>query len=131
MAKEFSKITVMVQKGQSEGGPVYTGGAKVRFVGLPVNPDGSIALNGSNLTFKGMFGNGSQFVVLDYNGAPFQISTRGQSVAKIPSSLDAAPCLLPIRDGAIFEGIQAIIPVSNRPESEDRAIDIYFEASNL
>ena len=59
------------------------------------------------------------FIILDYSGPPFQISTKGVSVAKIPGYLDAAPAMIPIRNPEIFEGIATITPISNVIESEN------------
>jgi hypothetical protein len=128
--RKFAKTTTVIGKNSQEGKPVYTGGAKVRFIGLPVNMDGSSALNGTALTFRGMFEGAPMFQVLDYSGSPLQIATRGVSVAHIDNYLDAAPILLPVKAPELFEGITVIIPVSNQIERDDRAIDIYFEPSN-
>jgi hypothetical protein len=128
--RRFTKLSTKILKGKSEGSPVYTAGSKVRLLGLPVTPDGSIALSGKSLTFMGMFPSASQFTVLDYDGDPLKISVRGVSIAHVDNYLDAAPVMLPVRNPELFEGITMIIPVSNVVEAEDRVIDIYIEPLN-
>lgn len=128
--RKFAKQTSTIAKGQTEGTPVYIGGAGIRFLGLPVLPTGQVALNGTSLFFKGMFENSPQFQVLDYTGAPLTIPIKGVSMPHIPSGMDAAPAMLPVQDWILFEGLAVIIPVVDRMQSEEKSIDIYFEAFN-
>lgn len=128
---QLTKYSVTVRKGKLEGegaAPVY--GGKLRFIGLPVNPDGTPALSSQSISFHGCFGGDAWFRVMDYNGQMVKISTRADAnPAHIPNYLDAAPIMLPIRDPNLFDGLYFLIPVLERAESEDRTLDLYCEAS--
>jgi hypothetical protein len=128
MAKNLSKTSTVVAKGKQEGKPVFTGGAAIRFVGLPVGPDGAVNLASQSIIFKGCFGGDAWFYLLDYTGKFLQVSTQvTRNVPHIPGYLDAAPSLLPVKDPGLFEGIQVVIPILSQVEDGEKSLDIYFE----
>jgi hypothetical protein len=131
MAYNLSKQSTTIEKGKTEAGPIYTMGGKVRFIGLPCKPDGSVDLVSQWITFRGCFGGDVWFNVLDYSGKALRISTRvDQNIAHIPNYLDVGRAMLPI-DGRQFQGVQFIIPVLDRAEDSAKALDLYWEPSGL
>ncbi len=128
---QLTKYSVTVRKGKLEGDratPVY--GGKLRFIGLPVNSDGTPALSGQSISFHGCFGGDAWFRVMDYNGRVVKIATRAEAnPAHIPNYLAAAPIMLPIQDPSLFEGINFLIPVLDRAEEEDKTLDLYCEST--
>jgi hypothetical protein len=127
MAMQLIKITTTIKKGELDARPVYTEGKALKFIALPVDPLGKVALTSGSISFKGCFGNDPFFNVLDYTGKVVKISTRvDPSIPHIPNYLDAAPALLPIQDPGLFEGIQVLVPILDRAETEDRDIILYF-----
>lgn len=130
---EFSKQTTLIGKGLNEAKPVFTGGSRLRFIGLPTNENGGVALDSQFFTFKGSITGTDWFTINDLTGKPLVVITRiSQGVITAPGALKAGPAMLPLGDsiGSLFEGIQVIIPMVNLPETQDRNIEIYFERSN-
>jgi len=131
MPYNLSKQSTTIEKGKTEAAPIYTMGGKVRFIGLPCRPDGSVNLVSQWITFRGCFGGDAWFNVLDYTGKVLRVSTRvDQNLAHIANYLDAAKAMLPI-DGSQFQGVQFIIPVLERAEDENKALDFYWEPAGL
>lgn len=128
MEKKYFRQSQIIPKNDSLSKPFYTAGASIHFLILPTYPEtGIVSLEGTELTVEGSFDGSLWFSVNDFNGAPLRISTRvAQTVGHIPSGLDAAPAVLPIRQPELFTGIQMVAFRSNRIESEDRRIDIQY-----
>lgn len=130
-ATKFFKKTATLTKGGAEAQSIFTGGAKIRSLGLPTRDDGSIDLNSTNLTFEASYDGAHWFTLNDFTGTPLTISTRVTQKVVSNVGLDTAPAVLPIREPVLFEGIVMIRPVGNRPEDADRLIDFYHEISDL
>jgi len=124
----FTKMSSKFAKGETTGTPVFTGGRRVRFIGLPVTPEGKVVVNGY-IGFQGAFESASAFfTVNDYNGAALQIQTKAtQLVGHVPNSLGAHKAVLPIRTPELFEGIPMLIPVLLISQAEEITIDFYLE----
>jgi hypothetical protein len=110
---------------ETDGNPIPLQGKTVGFIQVPAGMDGT------ELTFKGCFNDGMQwFVVLDSAGQPLRHSTRWTPrpiPAQEAQTLNPAPVTVPVPQwDEFFEGIQFLIPVSNKPESQDRLITFYL-----
>lgn len=128
---KFYKQDMVIPKGEKEGRPVYTKGSKIRFLGLPTNPNGSIALTGSVFGFEGSFDGKSFFTINDYRGIPLSALPKAKQLVIPQNGLKPAPAILPIEQASLFEGIQMVRIVSNLAEAEDRTIEIYKESADL
>lgn len=128
---KLAKVTSVIKKGETEGSPVYTRGGKIRFVGFPTTPTGSIALTGKVINFEGSYDGKAFFSLLDYRGIPVYILPKGAQGVIPANGLAPAPVNLPVQDAILFEGIQFIRPVANLAEAEERRIDFYYESADL
>jgi hypothetical protein len=127
MAIQLERQSTVVKKGKLDANPVYTGGRAVKFIALPVDQSGKVSLASSTISFKGCFGNDAFFNVLDSTGRILKVSTRiDPSVPHIDNYLSVAPALLPFQNPALFEGIQVLIPILERAETEDKEIILYL-----
>lgn len=127
----FHKQTLVIPANKSEAASAaFSGGARLRFIGLPTNPDGTLAIQGKHMTFKGsMTGLDGWFSVLDYQGSPIAIPlVAAQDIRHVQNGLDASDAMLPINQRELFAGIQMLIPVVDRLQKEDRKITLFFEA---
>jgi hypothetical protein len=121
----YNKQSTTIEKGMVDGKPFHTMGGRIKFIGLPCKPDGSVNLVSQYLTFRGCLGGDSWFNILDYSGRVLRISTRvDANVAHIANYLDVSKAMLPI-DGSQFEGVQFIIPVLERNENEAKTLEFW------
>jgi hypothetical protein len=124
---QLERQSTTIKKGELDGKPVFTGGKVVKYIALPVDPSGKVSLSSRLITFKGCFGGDPFFNLLDYSGEVLMISTRvNPSVPHIDNYQDAAPILLPIKNPDLFSGIQVIIPILDRAETEDKELILYL-----
>jgi hypothetical protein len=127
MAIQLERQSTVVKKGRPDANPVYTGGKAIKFIALPVDRSGKVSLASSWISFKGCLGNDAFFSVLDTTGKVLKISTRiDPSIPHIDNYLSAAPALLPILDPHLFEGIQVVVPILERAETEDKELIFYI-----
>ena len=115
-----------IEKGETQGTAIYIGpGADLRAVCFETE-DGQVSFTGSQLTFLASYDGTFWFSLNGYNGQPFTISTKVLSTFKpTPNGLPSAGAVLPIQPGGLFAGVLAIIPVSDRPEAENRELLFY------
>jgi hypothetical protein len=128
MATEFLKGTCTIPKGKLESTVIAIKGAKVRFLGLPVDDKtGRGILGGQELSFSGAFGASAWFTINDFEGAPVRIPAKATQNESTPDSyLATAEAILPIREPAYFDGIPFIRIHLARAMAEDISISLYF-----
>jgi hypothetical protein len=127
----FYKKTSLIPKGETEGRPIPTRGARIRALGLPVKPNGSGSLTGTMLSFEGSYDGMNFFTINDFSGQPFEVTARAVQKVIPANSLKTFPAILPLQNSYLFEGIQIVRPRSNQVEAEDRIIEFYQELSDL
>lgn len=112
-----------ISQGRNEGSPFYTFGAKVGYIGIP---DGMAA---SKITFEGSFDGMTFFPILNESGRPLVLTSspaladaqaKPYPFAPIPYNVKVYPV-----PGNLTEGIQFIRAISDKAETESRAVEFY------
>jgi hypothetical protein len=118
--------TCVVRAGEQIGEPIYTEGRALRFLGLPIDKTGYPAF-ADDVGFDGSFDGVVFTPVLDYTGAPFVIPPQAkQNVVPIDNYPKAEFIFLPIRDGAIFEGVLMVRIVTPVTVLKDQVYTLVF-----
>lgn len=126
MKTKFYKISSVIRKGENQGVPIYSEGAPVRFLGLPVTENGQPAMGGT-MSFEGSFDGTHWFTINDSGGNRLNISPRALQQVIPENGLKPAPAILPISNSSLFQGIQMIRPVINAAAVEEQTIDFYLD----
>ena len=129
----FTKKTTVIPAGKHESQSVIVNSNRLRLVGLPMAPDGKLALDGNSISFKASTDGVSWFTVLDYSGSVFSIpdleilnqANRYTSLLQNPIKTEMAAW--PIKEPILFDGFLLLEIVSNAEEKEARQVDLYFE----
>lgn len=115
----FRTMFSVIARGKSEGGPVYTKGVRVGFIGIPQEMDGT------TVSLLGSF-DGIRWFPVQTSKGPLSFSTRVANPVQPIQPLGSNPTVFPITEVTITEGIQMIQPVSNKVESQERKIELYL-----
>ena len=125
MDVKFIKRTCAIPKGEFLGYPLFTGGARLRRIAIPVDELGKPALSGSTLSFVGSINGTDWFPLLTVRGEPFFLLMNYKTFV-IEAGEPMPEINLPISDPGLFEGLQMIRLKSNAREEEDIVFDLYF-----